>query len=169
MAVPHQPLRSDDTEALAPDLNHLQTNELVFLKNSPEQGITDVWSAVIRSKQILYRIETHKPLNLRGYLRVNFLISGQKGSRIKRLPMPRFLRWSSSSFLRSSYLSITVNIVLWSCDSLSCRLETCRVVQTIYRPQSIKYFYLVFQRLNILFLKSFLDSSIAVSVCAVNF
>ena len=62
VAVPHQPLRSDDTEALAPDLNHLQTTELVFLKNSPEQGITDVWSAVIRSKQILYRIENSQAL-----------------------------------------------------------------------------------------------------------
>ena len=126
--VPDKPLGGDDTETLAPDLHHLHTAKPVLFKDSPEQGIADVWRCFVRpglpcnQRENIEIIKT----NLSEYFRVSFLSSGQNGIRIRRLPMPRFLRWSSSSFLRLSYLSITSSIVHCSWVNLSCRLVTCR-------------------------------------------
>ena len=127
--VPDKPLGGNDTETLAPDLHHLHTAKLVLFEDSPEQGIRDIWGCFVRPgfpfnesrETFKYEAKTH----LSEYFRVNFFSSGQNGIRIRRLPIPRFLRWSSSSFLRLSYLSITSSIVHCSWVNLSCRLVTC--------------------------------------------
>ena len=45
--VPDKPLGGDDTETLAPDLHHLHTAKPVLFKDSPEQGIADVWCCFV--------------------------------------------------------------------------------------------------------------------------